>query len=536
MSRPLLSYVDDDVLIHIIQTLHATGTGLKSFSMTCRRLRRLAMPVLFRSCHGISSNLPRYDTATAFIPAPLWSYIRELNLRHSFGDGLFHQGPYSTVPTEYRLKFSLEDMLREMPNLHTIVTAGDFPWMVLRQVLSVSRLRTFRVHGPLLSRREAAQDYRELPSCSLEAWEHIRHDRYRLHPRMLPAEIRFCEILVSRIHSTAKTFTMPTEIAPLMVMSTLHWPELQELQLVGAPDVEAGVDSNLPLIDVLAHMPRLRRLVLKQAHYDGTAHRPIWPGTSTRSASWPELETLILAHPHPDDIFFEHLPGGLKHLSLECWPRHYLFFHTPDTSRMDQLGWTSPILASSEILRVLSRSALPEITRLELELIEDDKDEDLFHFIPRAFPQLEYLKVHRYRRAGNRVVPVQNLASAVAPLQYLRTLWLYLDFATTPHPWAMFNAMWDDEYAQYMASLNDAASTFARTLGPSLEFICMLRRNQCRNVWLPYRIVREDGVVREVVPLYGAEQVGEYSTEDERAPPYRHTYRHEGFDYKTGRN
>ncbi|KAI8983360.1 hypothetical protein BD414DRAFT_490684 [Trametes punicea] len=531
-----LDYLNDDVLVHVMQILYATRAGLKQFSMACRRLRRLAMPILFRSCYGNSSRYWNCDLSMASIPASLWPYIIELKFRYPYGDCTTSLGQSVRVSDcdHHQLQLSLEALLRELPNLHTVNAQGSIPWAVLRQILSVPHVRALRIRGQLLSHLESDRDYHNFPSCPLEIWHHIRDDRYRQHPRVCLADMRFYRTLAARINDSARSLLIPFEAAPLEVMSSVHWPRLQELQLVGAQNVDVGVEQSL--FEVLAGMPKLRRLVLEQAHDAKTLHRPIWPQDSTRSLSWPDLEELVLSHPHPDDKIFEHLPSSLKHLSLRCWPRHYLFFHYPELRSMRCSGWSSPILTSSEMLRVLSVSALTQIARLEIEFVEDDGDSDLFRCLPHAFPRLEYLKIHRYRRQGSRDVPVEAISAALASLRQLRFLWLHLDFASAPHPWGMFNRTWDEDYAKYMATLHGAANAIGRALGPSAEFICMLRRIRCRNVWLPYRIVRENGAVTEIVPRYNAEQVGEFSTEDEAAPPFKHSARHAGFVYRTGRD
>ena len=179
------------------------------------------------------------------------------------------------------------------------------------------------------------------------------------------------------------------------------------------------------------------------------------------------------------------------------------------------MGWFSPILTSSEMLRILEQSCLPQLQELDVECIADEDDAALWRYIPSAFPRLHYLRIHRYRDRSRHIVDVpvvrvvlvrraltcylfllqSDIARSLAGLRALRVLFVHLDFKTAPHPWAMYNRTGKEEFAALWESMASAADILARTLAPSVEYVCLLRRELSSNLWTPFRVeCTEDGV------------------------------------------
>ncbi|KAI0706529.1 hypothetical protein C8Q76DRAFT_800944 [Earliella scabrosa] len=245
-------------------------------------------------------------------------------------------------------------------------------------------------------------------------------------------------------------------------------------------------------------MPELTTLTLELAQLNNIPRQALWssPVTSTEFPC-PKLQSLVVSYPHPDDELYGHLPSHLRKLSLKCWPRHYLYLLSHDKWKHGGMGWFSPILTSSEMLRILEQSSLPQLQELDVECIADEDDAALWRYIPSAFPRLHYLRIHRYRDRSRHIVdvPVSDIARSLAGLRALRVLFVHLDFKTAPHPWAMYNRTGKEEFAALWESMTSAADILARTLAPSVEYVCLLRRELSSNLWTPFHIERtEDGV------------------------------------------
>ncbi|KAI0768255.1 hypothetical protein BD413DRAFT_479665 [Trametes elegans] len=166
-SAPIeLSALCEDVLVHISEDL-AAQQALIPLSTTCRRVQDLSLPILFRD---VVSKLRRPVHKTGhFLPDKLWSYAH-LQLPHICGKcpdmsaGRW-AASYARAGFKSELMFApspllcgiydsalLDNTLRKMPHLQYVnfqLGFGEWhgmPWSVLRVVLSLPRLRVFRLH------------------------------------------------------------------------------------------------------------------------------------------------------------------------------------------------------------------------------------------------------------------------------------------------------------------------------------------------------------------------------------------------------
>lgn len=161
--------------------------------------------------------------------------------------------------------------------------------------------------------------------------------------------------------------------------------------------------SNIPSLRVFrVHMPQSAessRLCLL---------RPSTPGPCPALDS---LQVLDIAFPSPEDAIFERLPRSLRQLSLTDWPRHYL--RVDQNYRYMYQGWTSPVLTSPELLRILRRCHFPDLESLELVHEADSSGNDALLEMARVFPALRTLKIFRYRSSSSDSVDI------VSPATYL---------------------------------------------------------------------------------------------------------------------
>ncbi|KAI9067742.1 hypothetical protein FKP32DRAFT_1600982 [Trametes sanguinea] len=211
---------------------------------------------------------------------------------------------------------------------------------------------------------------------------------------------------------------------------------------------------------------------------------------------------LMVTHPHPEDKLYSHLPHTLYTLALRCWPRYYKL-HSELRQIFSAAGvqWSSPLLASSEMLSIMQRIHAPLLTSLDLEFRADSSDRRLFHHIGVALPSLILLRIHRYRMPGEDEPPLVEIARALSPLQDLEVLMLHLDFVDLPPVQAEVpERLWQGEFTypdrrqQYRDSnrtLAHAANVMASLLGPSLVCIHFLRpRRGDVPQWEPFHLVR----------------------------------------------
>nr|VWP01664.1 N/A [Ganoderma boninense] len=139
------------------------------------------------------------------------------------------------------------------------------------------------------------------------------------------------------------------------------------------------------------------------------------------------------------------------------------------------------------MLHILRRCPSRGVRHLEVEFEEDESEHELFFYIPQAFPQLQYVVIHRYRCpvGGADVTPVATLAKALAPLRDLRILLCNLDFVEAPDPFS-------DDFSPFVNdTLQDAADVLARSLSRTVEVIGFLLRRDILAHYLYFRPVRD---------------------------------------------
>ena len=342
--------------------------------------------------------------------------IRFLFLLCNFPYLEYERDTYFDPPDGYDDVYApLTANLSRMPKLQTIIignTAGvGVPWEAIHAVVQVPQLRSLRILGRLDDRpnipAQTEQSLR-LPVNSLAAIEYPS-EGYR---RVSATEIKLFTVVLQQVATqrSLEALSVPSECAPPDYLSTTEFPRLRELSLIGRRQVavsRADEPQLVPYIFILANMPRLRKLALTFPQPIDLPRQQIWPASAGVSEfPCPDLEDLSVSYPHPDDEFYAHLPPTLRHLTLRCWPRHYLHLLEHDRADMKRLGWYSPIVNSSEMLRILHRCPSHGLHRLEVEFEEDESGRDLFSYIGKAFPRLQYLFIHRYRRAGVDVTSV----------------------------------------------------------------------------------------------------------------------------------
>lgn len=322
------------------------------------------------------------------------------------------QGPARRLAATQKLGEFTKEALLLMPNLHTIRLTipreidyrGFEPPVgvaahVLQAFLSTPHLRHLLINGPMCNPDDKLLLNITLPpTIPLESVDYTLFV-LRPGPRTDEVDRHGVYLLLERAHDSLISLTLPSESFPLHCTHLWQWPRLRKLRLHGERPLYPGAP---PLVMTLGRMPHLRDLSLCLAEPVGGELQPMWPPALQASYGWYELERLAVAHPHPEDEMYAHLPVSLRHLALRCWPRYYKH-HSALREEMDEAGirWASPLLSSSEMLRLLRKSETPNLTHLELEFRADAASySDIFGHIASSYPRLTVLRALCYRGAS----------------------------------------------------------------------------------------------------------------------------------------
>ncbi|KAI9061776.1 hypothetical protein FKP32DRAFT_1575453 [Trametes sanguinea] len=408
-----LERLNYDILEHIYEYLRPKR-GLCSLSLTCKWVRESCKPVYFRR------SITRADKITReqFVPSQLWVHVHTL----TFCGRWNYPAP---SPSRYH-PILLAEVFSQMPNLSHIkidTTYGSgVSWRALDEILTFPRLRAFEIDDTFQRSCDGTIIY-ELhnksasPSAPLACYRQVLDD-YRYPPRDLPDDVVALERVASQeqVQRSLESLVIPSEVAPLATLRNATWPRLKVVALRGT------ISTQQPLIHVFERMPLLEELCLEISR-PAVAGRtlilcpPDWSGPFP----WPRLKRLVVSYPDPDDPLFAHIPsiGTLLHLDLRCWPRHYVHRSLDDRVYMASLDWRSPILNSSELLRLLSRCPTSSLLELAIEYSEGEDDLELLRHIPAFFPKLTRLTIYRYRRPGVDSVPLVSPLSDTSPSMLL---------------------------------------------------------------------------------------------------------------------
>ncbi|KAM5544065.1 hypothetical protein V8D89_002251 [Ganoderma adspersum] len=500
--------LNDDVVTYllgfILQAADRSLDGraaLVPLSSTCKWLRNLSKPFIFRMVHftvGIAPPTPDF-----YLPSSLWTYVQQLTIadgcldqtrgRDQLNSPNIHYRTPSYVPHLYVCQAFIgpviQYILRQMSSLtklslrtHMGVVHGPY-WTFLRFALSLPRLRDFEMTGLTFCPVILPDETLELEDGSLAPLTAFRYEAILTRDRTfaLSVEKDALSLVLAKIHRSLTTLALPSEPAPIALMSSVDWPNLRELKLRGM----RWPQPSTPLVLLFANMPRLRSLVLELRIPDEGDPEAVWPRGLPPGMTfpWPKLEELTVANPHPADGLFAHLPPSLRKLALPSCPRKCVeewLWLCEDLYPL--LPHAFYLLKASDLLGVLERSPISRLEHLEIEYDADEKETDLLRYLAIAFPGLSSLTLYRYRRSEETVVRVEELVQPLAPLESLRALSIHPDLETRPERVLVGLMRGREEVYEtealerFTEILEGAALRIARTLNESLEQV---------SLWMP---------------------------------------------------
>ncbi|KAL1939387.1 hypothetical protein VTO73DRAFT_9943 [Trametes versicolor] len=439
----LLTQLNEDVLYRILEQVavlsrHGHPGTLKTISTTCKRVRSCCLPLLFHTCCVWSSykvNLPPEAIR------PYVRHVRVINLFYSIDNlyacGYFHQDDMligqKYVVMDDPSQFGLE--LDFFPALETVSfasAAGGVPWYAIKKCLdhptvtsiSIGENSTWMCAPPPIPSDIPPHGCRLTHlSYTPSQWRETESVDYRTDLRPIYAlESSYLRTLVLAMSNTAESLTLPAETAPLVEMANMDWPRLHTLSLIGRYARPDQCDI-IPLL--LLRMPNLRFLSINVMQCEGMWRPPLLRGLPDTSYC---LRSLTVSYPAPDDPIFSYIGDGLTFLSLRDSPRYY--FQKRYGYRI--LPAIFPILSASECLVILKRLSAPQLSVLELVYQADTAEDELLQYLPKAFPLLQELELHRYKALPEENVPYLHIARTLTAVKYLRALYLNLDITGSP--------------------------------------------------------------------------------------------------------
>ncbi|KAJ3017402.1 hypothetical protein NUW54_g591 [Trametes sanguinea] len=437
--------------------------GLRSLSLTCRWLRDACLDVLFERCIAYSDVLQQ--PTEAFPPPHLWRHIRFLRMIGCFDCypdlsdvESISDSTYQAVSTTACREDILADVLYAMPRLLSVVVEGvkerGVPWPMLKVFLSAPQLSTFDIFGRLYAGGTITSDDAFFSPGAITSFRYVPQNK-RVRFTSSSAEKYIVRTILERLSTSLDVLHLPCESVPFRRLDRWDWSSLQELHLRG--DGRRLLEYGVPLISILCRMSHLRRLSLKLARSRSKPLGAIWPPNSAvKAIPWPELESLTMTWLHPEEQLFRHLPSTLRDLHLRVWPRRYYpnpGFH--EYRALQRLGkqlpnWVRETPSASMVIQAIQSCRQISLRSFDLEYIADSNDIRLLQLVARSFPDLQYLRLYRYRRSedmahapvvrtildalyrGDIDILVQEcMSDALSPLRNLRALRLYLDYNRT---------------------------------------------------------------------------------------------------------
>ncbi|KAI0711833.1 hypothetical protein C8T65DRAFT_520261, partial [Cerioporus squamosus] len=303
----------------------------------------------------------------------------------------------------------VEQWLPGMPRLRSITLyhrdeePHGLSWPALSAVLSLPVIREFKLDRLHFCPALRPSDELHIDSPGqLTSFEYLLRkpaETYETEPRMsikpnYSDERRALSTALGALHENLEMLSLPTELVSMHIFSQHPWPRLRRLTLRGRP----SDDLISSLLSSIAHIPALRSLVIKFSSAGSMRPGVLWRGDVVTAFPCPALEELVVTSPDPADQLFDHLPMSLRTLSLCCWRHLYYEFLTPYRPWVPSNGPRfSLLLSSTEMHGTLCRSRTPALVQLTLEYRADNEDDELLHYIAKAYPRLAYLKLIRYR-------------------------------------------------------------------------------------------------------------------------------------------
>ncbi|KAJ7806411.1 hypothetical protein B0H14DRAFT_2875678 [Mycena olivaceomarginata] len=421
--------LNDDLLMEILRRPEINFKDMLRISLTCHRFRRLTTPLIF----GRHTWSPWRWACRSFPPETLWPHIRVLIVEGPSDWGLLD------LDRRRFMAAQLQIAIPTMTAVHTLIftAIGGGLWLQLLDAINAAPALAHLVmdHSPWLGE---SRDVFDLPPTSglppLRRLAYIAPHALKNSDRVITRTKRpfpmlesECQNLRSMLRACAvslESLTLPGELILLAVDPSLPWDSLRELYVEGYwPDKAVA-----SLHSVLLTLHNLRIASLR-FHPAGSG--PISPVVSIEVLSvsvtdtfLPHLRQFEVASLARGDLILSALPQGLEKLSVIQYPPLRPLSRYP-----------GHILRSSALLDMLAGVYLPAVIDLELWYRTDLSDETFLRCLPRVFPSLQRLEMHRFigEDLDDMWNPAPILQHVLAELKDLRVFSLEPDIPERRH-------------------------------------------------------------------------------------------------------
>ncbi|RDB26959.1 hypothetical protein Hypma_004998 [Hypsizygus marmoreus] len=454
-------------------------------SETCRTLRTVAIPFLFREAY----NWKRFETKVgqcdespveSVWPPSVGQFIRKLHVR-DFDEG--HK------PIDMR---ALELVLPKLPALNHIrfELIAPPPADLISSAAAVSTLDTIEFHkarfdgpslAPTFSRFSHLQSF--AMSIGLSRTGNIN----------LEQELENIKGILSSIAGTLVELEISGDLVEMTTLSTISWPCLRKLVLTD----HIPFGKTIPLTSMVGQMPCLRTLGL---NFTAVVKWDLMPiifcfdlddvSSPPLSSVLPHLQVFSISNALPEDPLFDQLPPNLEVLRVLA-----LRDHLPGYDYRQQQWYSYSTLNDTAAFRVIEIAGRLPLVELALNL-EKAPSPSILEAIAASCPNLRVLELEEWRHDIHHIEPQYPLASLIRPLlqlQHLRDLRLTLELGDQDDSGAH---VWPFARTRLFSRMNAAAQEFAEGL-PQLHYISFSYWNSSkyngilRNlIWYGYGIYR----------------------------------------------
>ena len=428
--------LDDDSIYLILIALCYTDViqrlkQLWPLSLTCKRLRALCLPLMFKRVVWPNKHIPNVNDDVPMLPETLWPYIQYVGVSSTS-----LRKPSLIPPTfdrNFRYHYSDDDYIDELiyaiprlPRLytfsvHTLITPPDeliealfhcptlvnlsfeetplnfhLPRTPCKSLHTLRFLdgRDLRVSG---GPRLFIRSWRESPGR--EIYEKIENERR-------PSDT-LATTQILRIHSPfLQHLELASGLTSVRGLVAVTWPLLQTLTLTGPSPLDGE-----PILQIIQAMPALRELRILYSVFSSrdTVRWCVYPSIPvggmtktfplTLTACSPNLRSLTLSNPRPTDMAFQSIPRTLESLTL---PSIYEWPH-----------FTKGLDHAFAIRIVRDVSACGARLRELRIFVNSEPNVDLVNTIVESFPALEtlHLGVDVWPRRAKQDIDISYLAS-----------------------------------------------------------------------------------------------------------------------------
>ncbi|TFK82684.1 hypothetical protein K466DRAFT_289700 [Polyporus arcularius HHB13444] len=477
-----LERLNEDVIRELAARYLKPRGLLVNLASSSRRLRCYCMPILFSNCRVKASA----READRIPPVAIRPYVRHL---------VYAGGLSQSVPSCEELDY--------LPNICSITfdqAVGRVPISVLERCLNHSLVSLSFTN----TSRSPVEPHTWLPPAISTLSNTLERLSYPTYPwkatrafgnnidieEETGLDLRYIGSIVLGMHSSAKSLALPVDAIPLAAMSKLPWPNLRDLGLTGRYLNESHARSLQRLLRLLDSPRSISVLVAQPLD---CARAPVCGRRSTSTIDTSQLQSLSIAYPDPDDTIVSKPCMSLLRLSLRDYPRYYI--RNSPLHVKDMKGLATPILSSSECLRILTRMAALSLEHLELVYESDQAEEELLLHVASSYPRLHAIQIHQYRTSrGSDALNFKRIAAILASTKTLRTVHLHLDYEDSPSSYDFDPPrlkQWPSRLARYGG---DMLETLERGC-PVLEGLFLLHQDESEkeHFWVKFLPTRYPG-------------------------------------------